>query len=146
MDAALARAREPLAGSGSLELPAHLLAANAELVATEHRVLVLVRQGRQDEAVAIINSDEFRQRREDYLNGLQLFSENAGHIVEELTDGVSAQVRVQTMVGVAALTVLVGGWLAIYRVLSQSERRQRLHQQRLQRHTDELAREVRDRE
>lgn len=146
MDQALDSVRRPLISGSWVELPADLLAANAELVAMEHRMLNLVRNGERERAEELLHSPAFARRREAYLTGLRDLSESLAQVSERLVERVSSRVRLQTIGGLLVLAALVAGWLVIYRILSRVERRTLIHQWNLQRKTEDLAREVRDRE
>jgi PAS domain S-box-containing protein len=146
MDQALDSVRRPLISGSWVELPADLLAANAELVAMEHRILNLVRNGERERAEELFHSPAFARRREVYLGGLRDLSESLAQVSERLVERVSSRVRLQTIGGLLVLAALVAGWLVIYRILSRVERRTLVHQWNLQRKTEDLAREVGDRE
>ena len=74
LEAAIREAMELVPAADSREVAAKTDAANIELVGMENQALELVRQGRPDEATAILFGDEYARHKQAYAEGMIEFS------------------------------------------------------------------------
>jgi len=89
-------------------------AANIALVAMENRAFALVRQGRIDEAQAVLFGDEYETQKQIYADGMTAF---ANALTDIVGDSVR-QGRRRTLLYMVALIVpiplLVAGWFVVF--------------------------------
>jgi PAS domain S-box-containing protein len=105
-------------------------AANARLVAMEHRAFDLARQGSRDRAVALLSSAEYREQKRIYSEGLQQI---VMAIEVRVATAISAQ-RQRAVLALAAVAVgmlvMVAAWSvalsALRKYMSEHERAERL--------------------
>lgn len=114
--------------------------ANAALVAMENRAFELGRQGKLDEAKAVLFSREYAAQKEIYRDGMDKLGKQLGEAAASAVSAQRRRIYVQLIGGSAVIMLLLGGWLAIVRVVKQGMNLQQ-QLQKVERDLD-IAREI----
>ncbi len=86
-------------------------AANAKLVAMEHRAFDLVRAGRGREAIAVLSSDEYWRQKRIYAEGTERVAAAIADRVAAAVGGQRRRAALSLLSIVVAMSVTAGAWL-----------------------------------
>ena len=85
-----------------------------KLDAMERKALSLARQGKHDNAIALLQSPEYREQRQAYKQGMRTFVENVRSVIEDRLASRWERIRIASTAAGIALPVLVLAWFLVY--------------------------------
>ena len=113
-------------------------AANAALVAMEHRAFELVRQGNKAEAERLLSSAEYEDQKKIYAAGMTEFNRHLLQISDSLRADILGDMRLSTISTIVSAALLIFGSLFAYRATRRSQAAIVASNQELNRKTAEL--------
>ena len=139
LDAAIKEAIElaPEAHSGAAAAKTDV--ANIRLVAMENRAFDLVRQGRADEAKAILFSDDYERQKRIYADGMTQFGASLSGAIAGALEGERRGAYLQTAVGTLVVPLMILAWLGVFRAVRKWHTALAENDRRLTRQAEELA-------
>ncbi len=92
-------------------------AANVKLVEMENHAFSLIRQGRADEAKAVLFSDEYESQKQVYAKGMDAFAAGLAKTVSTILKREQRLSFLQTGAMLLLMPLLVVGWLVVFRAV-----------------------------
>jgi two-component system, sensor histidine kinase and response regulator len=92
-------------------------AANAKLVEMENRAFDLIRQGRMDEAKAVLFSDEYESEKKIYAEGMSTFSSGLSDFIDDKLKIEKRQAVLEISAIILLILLLFIGWLIMFRTI-----------------------------
>jgi PAS domain S-box-containing protein len=137
-----AMASDPVAGGG--DTAAKTQAANYRLVELENRAFESVRQGRAEDAQAILSSSDYEAQKKTYAEGMEQLAQRIGTSFRATLDGQRRAAYWNAIMAIFVTPMLLVGWLFVMRAirgwrLALGEAHDAL-EARVQQRTAELAR------
>ncbi len=117
LDAAIKEAVALAPGAHSGKAAAETDAANIKLVTMENRAFDLVRQGRAEEAKAVLFSDEYESQKQVYAEGMVTFSTGLAETVRTTLKRQQRSSFLQTGAMLLLMPLLIVGWLVVFRAV-----------------------------
>lgn len=93
--------------------------ANEALVQMEDRSFELTRQGKPDQAKALLLSDDYAAKKSTYADGMNRLGRDLGEAADAAVRAEHRRILIQLGVGAAIIAALVGGWFMVVRVARQ---------------------------
>ena len=98
-------------------------AANQHLITMEAEAFDLVRQGRNDEAMALLQSNAYRAQKMLYSNGMDAFVKNLDTLLNRKNDADIRFVKLSLSAALFAIVAVIALWGAIVRRLHRQQQR-----------------------
>ncbi len=99
------------------EAAARTDAANLRLVAMENQAFDLVRQGRPDEALALLSSDEYETQKRVYAKGMKQFAAGLAEAATSVRQRQHRYVLLHSVALAVLISLLAIGWATVYRAV-----------------------------
>jgi signal transduction histidine kinase/DNA-binding response OmpR family regulator len=96
--------------------------ANEALVALEERAFELVRQGRLEQAQAILNGEQYAAHKATYAEGMERLGRQLEEAALSATRSQEERALLQLVAAAIALPLLVAGWLVVLRITDRWRR------------------------
>ncbi len=117
LDTAIKEAIALAPGAHSGQAAAETDAANIKLVEMENRAFDLVRRGRQDEAKAVLFSNEYESQKQVYVKGMDAFAAGLADTVSTTLKREQRLSFLQTGAMFLLMPFLMVGWLVVFRAV-----------------------------
>ena len=117
LDTAIKEAVALAPGAHSDQTAAETDAANIKLVEMENRAFDLVRQGRAEEAKAVLFSDEYESQKQVYAKGMDAFAAGLADIVGTALKREHRRYSLQTGAVLLLMPLLIVAWLVVFRAV-----------------------------
>ncbi len=114
-------------------------AANIALVKMENHAFDLVRQGRADDAKAILFGDEYEKQKRVYAEGVAKFADSLSDAAAAALQREQRQAVLNIMGAILPIPLLIVGWLVAFRATSNWQAESNEKNRRLALQADDLA-------
>ncbi|NQV22750.1 MAG: PAS domain S-box protein, partial [Rhodopirellula sp.] len=125
--------------SGVAEVVERIHAANTALVQMEHKALELAGQSHREQALAVLDSEEYNAQKQVYAANMSELDADLQHAINRAVDVEIRRARTAVVVTAIALPLLLVFWLLAVRTFDRWQSELRLNQETLVRQADELA-------
>lgn len=96
--------------------------ANVALISMEERAFKLIEDGQKDQAMALLMSEEYAQKKKVYARGMTTFSEGLQNVVQASIEGEKRNALFNVGISLAIFLILVFIWVRGYFFLSSVEK------------------------
>lgn len=96
--------------------------SNAALILLEEQALQLIRQGRLEEAQAILDGDDYQAHKSVYAQGMLELGEQLDSVAFATAQSLKGRAALQIVGSLLALPLLIGGWWLVLRIANRWRR------------------------